>query len=30
MGAKSRPKSVKKGAVLKEVHKYIFYGWAAS
>ena len=27
---KSRPKSVKKGAVLKEVHKYVFYGWAAS
>ena len=26
---KTKPKSVKAGAVLKEVHAYIFYGWAA-
>jgi hypothetical protein len=27
---KTRPKSVKTGAILKEKHKYVFYGWASS
>ena len=26
---KSKPKTVPKGAVLKEIHAYYFYGWAA-
>jgi hypothetical protein len=26
---KSRPKSVPKGAMLREIHAYCFYGWAA-
>lgn len=26
---KSRPKSVGKNTVVKEIHKYLFYGWAA-
>lgn len=25
----SKPKSVPKGSILREVHKYVFYGWAA-
>ena len=27
---KTRPKSVKAGTVIKEKHKYVFYGWASS
>lgn len=25
----SKPKTIPKGSILREVHKYIFYGWAA-
>ena len=26
---KSKPKNVPKGCALREIHKYVFYGWAS-